>query len=307
MGLLTGRGKFPVTVVDIDDVTELDSIVALLGPTPLVVATPSGGRHLYYRFSGERGANLRRLGWAADVKATGGYVVAPPSKRPSSADRPAGSYKILRGAWADVARLPALPADWLERLRQRRAERPGPAGPRPAMQPLTPLSRPHGHGVRNSEAFSAALRHAPMAQSLADLQLTMEDWNALNCEPDLENAEVAKTTASAWRYHAEGRNFVGVGGVAVRQDELRDIGDADALFVWLHLRLFHGARDEAFALVVPRMVEERSIPGFGAHRLRQAISRLLRTGYLTCVHQGGRHKGDPSLYRLASLRRASAI
>jgi hypothetical protein len=58
VGLLTGRGQFPITVVDVDDVNEVDGIVALLGPTPLVVGTPSGGRHLYYRYSGERCANL---------------------------------------------------------------------------------------------------------------------------------------------------------------------------------------------------------------------------------------------------------
>jgi hypothetical protein len=304
VGLLTGRGTFPVTVVDIDDVSEVEAITALLGPTPLVVATPSGGRHLYYRFSGERCANLRRLGWAADVKAAGGYVVAPPSKRPRSPGRRSGGYRLLRGSWADVARLPALPADWLERLSQKGAQRRDPQGAKP---PQACHSGKHGPGVRNAEVFSAALRHAPMAESLADLQSTMEDWNALNCEPDLEGAEVAKTAASAWKYEEEGKNFVGVGGVSLRQDELRDIGDADALFVWAHLRLFHGANDQAFALVVPRMVDEGSVPGFGAHRLRKAISRLMHAGYLTRVHQGGRWKGDPSLYRLAYPRRVAAV
>lgn len=307
VGLLTGRGRFPVTVVDIDDISQFEPILALLGPTPLVVATPSGGRHLYYRFSGERGANLRRLGWDADVKAAGEYVVAPPSRRPRSSERPAGSYRLLHGTWADLPRLPVLPEDWLDRLCRKRAEQRDPLGPQRAMQPQRSPAGLHGPGARNSALFSAALRFAPMAATVADLQSIMEDWNNLNCEPRLDQAEVAKTVVSAWGYHEEGKNFVGVGGVSVTQDELRDIGDADAVFVWLHLQLCHRARDEPFALVVPRMVEEESIRGFGAHRLRAAISRLIQAGYLHRVQQGGRCKGDPSLYLLASPRLASAV
>src|SRR6185312_5643096 len=41
------------------------------------VTTPSGGAHLYFTGSGQRNATLR--GHHIDYRATGGYVVAPPS------------------------------------------------------------------------------------------------------------------------------------------------------------------------------------------------------------------------------------
>lgn len=307
LGILPDRGRFPVTVVDIDDPGQVEPLVALLGPTPLVVATPSGGRHLYYRFSGEHCANLRRFGWSADIKATGGYVVAPPSRRQRSPERKAGRYRLVGGSWANLPRLPALPTDWQERVRggssasvARRSETA--AQPNPS-----PRTGKHRHGLRNTETFSAAMRFASISDSLDDLLRTMHHWNASNCEPPLDEREVTNTTRSAWRYQVEGRNFLGIGGISLSRDELHDLGDADAAFLWLHLQFAHAARDEAFALVIPRMVEEASIPGLGVHRLRQAVGQLIRRGYLRCVYQGGRRKGDPSLYRLAYPRRNAAI
>lgn len=308
IGVLTGKGRFPVTVVDVDDISRLEALVALLGPTPLMIATPSGGRHLYYRFNGEAGANLRSSGWAVDVKGKGGFAVAPPTRKPvDDAKAKAGRYSIVQGSWKQLDRLPSLPQDWRTRLGADRRSAVAHAG---ANSQAPNQGRQDGlvkQGHRNTTAFSAGMRLARIAQDAPDLFLMLQDWNASNCDPPLDDQELARTAASAWNYQVTGRNWTGVGGVNLTQDDVRDIGDADAVFTWLHLRFAHGARSEAFALVVPRMVEEDSIPGLRAHRLRQAIGRLLAKGYLRCVHQGGRHKGDPSLYRLAQPRRPAAV
>jgi len=65
----------------------------------LMVATPTGGCHLYFRAADPEtglrvtsGAGMTSgLGWGIDVRAWGGYVVAPPSVRPE------GSYTRLGG------------------------------------------------------------------------------------------------------------------------------------------------------------------------------------------------------------------
>ena len=55
-----------------------------------VVATPSGGSHLYFR--APQGTKVRnsagRIGWQVDVRAEGGYVVAPGTTLPNGAYKP---------------------------------------------------------------------------------------------------------------------------------------------------------------------------------------------------------------------------
>ncbi|PBB08424.1 hypothetical protein CKW39_08645 [Kocuria sp. WRN011] len=69
-----------------------------------VVLTPSGGGHLYYRAPAQqiRNSASGRLGWQVDVRAQGGYVVAP------GTTLPAGTYTPL---W-EPATLPVLP-EWI--------------------------------------------------------------------------------------------------------------------------------------------------------------------------------------------------
>ena len=70
IGMICGASR--VTVVDYDgnDPAELDVIEHLFGKTPVIVATPSGGFHLYYRHNGEGNRNLRLShGLKVDIKA----------------------------------------------------------------------------------------------------------------------------------------------------------------------------------------------------------------------------------------------
>lgn len=85
----------------------------------LTVATPSGGRHLYYRApdlgTGVRvtsGAGmLSGLGWGVDVRGWGGYVIVPPSTRPDGVYQRAGGVLRPAPGWllealAAVGRVP---------------------------------------------------------------------------------------------------------------------------------------------------------------------------------------------------------
>lgn len=91
-------------------------------PETFVVATPSGGRHLYFR--APHGVELRNtqgvhgLGWLVDTRAHGGYVAAPGSRLPN------GQYEVLDDrepatlpGWL-VQRLLAKPRERVSSLRE---------------------------------------------------------------------------------------------------------------------------------------------------------------------------------------------
>src|SRR5262245_13845615 len=58
-----------LTVADVDEGgKDAEEISRRAGDTPLIIRTPSGGVHLYYRSNGERSADLRSSGLAVDVR-----------------------------------------------------------------------------------------------------------------------------------------------------------------------------------------------------------------------------------------------
>ncbi|GAA2116457.1 hypothetical protein GCM10009759_62080 [Kitasatospora saccharophila] len=112
-------------------------LAALSGrPTPvddastLRVRTPSGGMHVWYLAGGGRwscssgNGGGRGLAWQVDVRAEGGYIVAPGTVTA------AGRYHPLPGATE-----PAVLPDWLARQLRRTGHQPpsgaAPVGPRP--------------------------------------------------------------------------------------------------------------------------------------------------------------------------------
>ena len=80
----------------------------LLGSVP-TVATPSGGRHLYFRDCG-LGNSSGKLGAAIDTRGNGGYVIAPGSVTPK------GIYSLLTGP-ITADGLTSVPEAVLARLR----------------------------------------------------------------------------------------------------------------------------------------------------------------------------------------------
>ncbi|WP_210594155.1 bifunctional DNA primase/polymerase [Streptomyces sp. GESEQ-35] len=100
----------------------------------LRVRTPSGGLHVWYRTRGHRwqssvgSAGGRALAWQVDVRAHGGYIVAPGTVTE------AGAYEPLDGV-----REPAPLPDWLARELERTGHLP-PAHV-PAPRPVPPRAR----------------------------------------------------------------------------------------------------------------------------------------------------------------------
>ena len=111
VGVLTGRPS-GLVVIDIDPrhggVDSMRSLLDEHGPLPPGprVRTGSGGWHLFFRSPAAQVRNsVNRVGEGIDVRADGGYVIAPPSLHPAG-----GHYE-----WTHGGRAPDLP-DWLERL-----------------------------------------------------------------------------------------------------------------------------------------------------------------------------------------------
>jgi Bifunctional DNA primase/polymerase, N-terminal/DnaB-like helicase C terminal domain len=81
VGIVTGKIS-NLAVVDIDEAIGFDEIKKLIPATihPPIAYTPSGGQHWYFRMpSKELRLNVRKVP-GCDLRADGGYVVAPPSK-----------------------------------------------------------------------------------------------------------------------------------------------------------------------------------------------------------------------------------
>ena len=111
----TPKGNTPVAPewaheAGIHDGTDVFAVLAERAGEPLpldtrTVATPSGGLHLYFTAPHELPSTTGRLGPMIDTRASGGYVVAPPSRTA------AGGYETINPA--PIAPLPAWLAQTL--------------------------------------------------------------------------------------------------------------------------------------------------------------------------------------------------
>ena len=161
-------------------------------PTTVECRTGGGGRHLYFAHPGGLVRNKVGLAPGIDIRADGGYVVAPPSLHASG----------LRYVWADgrapdnigIAPLP----DWLRRYAIDEPMRRG--------YPIAHWRRLVSEGVpageRNNTLASLAghlLRHRLDAAVVMELLLC---WNRTRCRPPLEDEEVAAVVTSISRLHA---------------------------------------------------------------------------------------------------------
>jgi len=287
IGILCGLSK--ITVVDIDDRDLLPAMLVRFGSTPLIIETPRGGYHLYYRAAGEHSASLHETeNLAVDIKATGGFVVAPPSVRPSGphAGKP---YRFSTGTWDDLQNLPPMKAGSLT----------GTAGPGAKTRSTGPLTAAAGN--RNNFLFRSLLGHARGCDTINDLYDVARELNELFSSP-LGEAEVERIVESVWNnYELTGKNWSGQEARAVHTASELQIfkNNADALLLHSILQTNHGGREEAFAVALQPMKTANVIPGWGLNKYRQTRNWLTEKGFLWTVHEGGKKTNDPFLFRFA--------
>jgi hypothetical protein len=188
IGFMCGQ-RNGITVLDVDskDESVLADALDRHGQTPIIVRSDSGNHHAWYRWNGES----RRIKAESQIDILGGgFVVAPPSRVAK------GQYQLIQGSLDDLDRLPIMlvpPPDQV-------------------------VTSDHVVGVvkqgeRNKRLFNLCLRaarHCDEFDTLCDVARTRNS----EFSPSLEDDEVMRTAASAWRYETEGQNYSG-GMVAV--------------------------------------------------------------------------------------------
>ena len=206
--IATGRSS-GIVVIDVDprhsgDET-LTSLEAELGELPRewAVNTGGGGLHVYFRYPGDtdiRSRNGWRLG--IDIKANGGYVVAPPSVHRSGA-----RYQWWHQHGAEP---PPLPLQWLRVIASEGAavttESPATADGRSLLlqraQQYAAAVQAVAEGSRNDAAFRLAGHVASFGTDggerlgEADVLGVVQTWN-LRCDPPLPAEELRTCVASA--------------------------------------------------------------------------------------------------------------
>lgn len=115
MNALVFPATLGATVVDVDDISRLDEVLTVCGPTPYRTTSGrvGGGVHLWYR-GVSKSKNAITTG--VDVKSTGGYVIAPGSIHPKTGMPYIASLELAAALAAGSLSLPALRGGWREAL-----------------------------------------------------------------------------------------------------------------------------------------------------------------------------------------------
>jgi Bifunctional DNA primase/polymerase, N-terminal len=281
--VLGSRSRIAILDIDTSCKRERDAAFERHGEPAIVVRSPSGGWHGWYRHNGERRL-VRPWGEARPVDVLGnGYAVGPPSLAPR------GRYAFVRGGLEDVPHLTPLQGLDLPPPRDhtRRAS--------------VPLSGP----VREGERNKALLRYSLVQARNCDDEATLLDVARTFAEENLDlvgtthrytDAEIEAAVAWAWLCEENGTNMVGRGGAVIMYDEIDNL-PADATILLLRLRRNHWSI-KTFALANAMAASL----GWGLPRFQAARDGLVEAGIIECVHPGGRGPGDPPIYQWVRRR-----
>jgi primase-like protein len=166
--------------------------------------------------------------------------------------RPSGphagsSYEFIGGTLADLARLPRLKPESIDRV---------------AVTATNPARlRAVKEGWRNNSLFRHLKDHAPYCddcETLLDVGMT---FGQHDCDPTLPSAEIIKTVHSVWKMKEEGRLWANGAEprVVVPGTAIETLG-ADALKLLMKLQLSNFDR-HPFAVMPKAMAEANTIPG----------------------------------------------
>jgi putative DNA primase/helicase len=216
VGVVTGPLS-GVLVLDVDGEEGLAILEERGHPATPTARTGGGGLHLYFKHPETNIRTGIRVAPGLDVKAEGGYVVAPPSVGPTGK-----AYEwIISPAEADLAE----PPDWLLEL----LRRPHKNGAAPPVREKIPA------GQRNQELTSAAGTMRRRGMEELEIRAALEVMNKRRCDPPLKAEEVEKIARSVARYEpSDNGAMLKVGDSPVTgEDEpsfnLTDLGNAARL------------------------------------------------------------------------------
>ena len=213
VGIVTGRVS-SVLVLDVDGPEGAAELKKHGHPITPMVRTAGGGLHLYFKHPEHDVRTGIRVAPGLDVKASGGYVVAPPSVGANG--KP---YEwIVSTEEAELAD----PPGWLMALLER--ERPkGPVGP-------VGEQIPKGSRNKDLASFAGTMRRRGMGE--AEIVAALQVANERRCSPPLEAEEVEKIASSVARYEPASKvvpiSANGHGGHGASASfNLTDLGNAE--------------------------------------------------------------------------------
>jgi hypothetical protein len=181
IGIATGAasGVFVTDLDGVDAEVELRKLEAQHGELPATVESITGrGRHLFFRCPERPVRNSAgRIAAGIDVRATGGYVIAPPSIHPSG----------KRYSWSvDSAATFAAAPEWLLSI----IAEPENGTVAPASEWRALVCNCVAEGQRNS---SVARLAGYLLRRFIDPMVALElvqSWNAMRCTPPLPPDEI---------------------------------------------------------------------------------------------------------------------
>lgn len=185
VGVVTGPVS-GILVLDVDGPEGEAQLKKYGHPVTPMVRTAGGGLHLYFKHPDAEIRTGIRIAPGLDVKASGGYVVAPPSV--GSNGKPYQWIVSLEDAEL------ADPPEWLMRLLEQ-PRRKGVAGPVGERIPS---------GERNKELTSIAGSMRRRGMDAAEILAALEVTNERRCEPPLDTTELEKIAESVSRYEPAG-------------------------------------------------------------------------------------------------------
>ena len=180
--------------------------------------TPSGGRHIFFRYAGSDISVGTGLAPGIDWRGSGGYVVIAPSVLPN------GRYEWEAGHMPADTPLAELPR-WLHDLITAK---------RPEKMESTELSAVIKKGERNDVLFRTACSLRSRGLTEAEMLAALKEMNRSRCDPLLDEGEVEDIVASAARY--EPRELKKASGKYLPPD-LSDAGNAEVFSRWAKDRL----------------------------------------------------------------------
>lgn len=178
-----------IIVMDVDagegwaSIERLEAEHGATAATP-TVATGGGGGHVFYKHPGGSIPNSRgRIAPGIDLRADGGYVVAPPSRHASGEP-----YRWVDGFSPDDVPLAEAPA-WLFTFDTGRRES-------PSLKEDELITE----GGRNDRLMRIGSAFRRYGLSESEIAAALHVINRTRCRPQLDEAEVGRIAASVARY-----------------------------------------------------------------------------------------------------------
>jgi len=183
LAFLTGEPS-GIDVIDVDVAEPAWPRPSCILPSTCVVSTPRGGVHYYLKHTPGVGSSVSSLADGVDVRADGGYIIAPPSAIGGR------SYRFVQGSLSDVHVAPA----WL------RDELLGTNGSRREFVGLRDDTYVVPEGSRNTMLTSLAgtLRRRGLDEGV--LAPVLQTLNTECCAVPLPREEVERIARSVSRY-----------------------------------------------------------------------------------------------------------